>query len=68
MIVNARDKAQICKNEKIDLFIDDKVSNCTDISKIGIKTIRIANDNNIYDSFITFKDWKSIYQYINEME
>ncbi len=68
LIVNARDKAQICKNEKIDLFIDDKVSNCTDISKIGIKTIRIANDNNIYDSFITFKDWKSIYQYINEME
>lgn len=68
LIVNARDKAQICKNEEIDLFIDDKVSNCMDIARVGIKTIRISNDNVVYDNFITFKDWKSIYQYINEME
>ena len=68
IIVNARDKAQICKKEKIDLFIDDKISNCIDVSNIGVTVIRIANDNTKNDKFITLKDWKSIYRYIIEME
>lgn len=68
LIVNARDKAKICKEEKIDLFIDDKVSNCIDISNIGVIAIRIAKDTNKHDNFVTLKDWNSIYEYINEME
>ncbi len=68
LIVNARDKAQICKEEKIDVFIDDKTSNCTDVAKIGVASIRIANDTNKNDSFATLKDWDSIYKYIIEME
>lgn len=68
LIVNARDKAQICKEEKIDIFIDDKTSNCIDVSKVGVRAIRIANDSINYDNFITLKDWNSIYEYIIEME
>lgn len=68
LIVNARDKSKICKQEKIDLFIDDKISNCLDISNIGVTVIRIANDNINYDNFVTLKDWNLIYEYINEME
>ena len=68
LIVNARDKAQICKDEKIDLFIDDKASNCIDVSNIGVDSIRIANDNISYDDFTTLKDWNAIYEYIIEME
>ena len=64
LIVNARDKAQICKEEKIDIFIDDKTSNCIDVSKIGVVSIRIANDSIKNDKFITLKDWNSIYRYI----
>lgn len=67
LIVNARDKAQICKEEKIDLFIDDKTSNCTDVSRIGVVAIRIANDNIQNNEFITLKDWNSIYRYINKI-
>ncbi len=68
LIVNARDKAQICQEEKIDLFIDDKVSNCLDVSNIGVIAIRIANDTNKYDNFVTLKDWNSIYEYITKIE
>ena len=68
LIVNARDKAQICKQEKIDLFIDDKLSNCFDVSNIGIVAIRIANDNIQNNEFITLQDWKSIYKYISKIE
>lgn len=68
LIVNARDKAQICKEEKIDIFIDDKISNCIDVSKVGTIAIRIANDNIQNNDFITLKDWDSIYNYISKIE
>lgn len=68
LIVNAREKAPVCKDEKIDLFIDDQLNNCLDIAKIGIKTIRISNDKKQYKDIITFENWDEIYNYIAEME
>ena len=68
LIVNAREKAPICKEEKINLFIDDQLNNCLDISKIGIKTIRISTDKKQYRDIITFETWNEIYNYIAEME
>ena len=68
LIVNARDKKRVCIEENIDIFIDDKTSNCTDVSKIGVVAIRIANDNIQNNEFITLKNWNSIYRYIIEME
>lgn len=68
LIVNAREKAPVCKDEKIDLFIDDQLNNCLDIAKIGIKTIRLSNDKKKYKDIITFENWDEIYNYITEME
>ena len=68
IIVNARKKAPICLSEKIDLFIDDQIGNCIDISNFGIKVIRISDDKTIYENILTFNNWNSIYKYINEME
>lgn len=68
LIVNARKKAPVCKEENIDIFIDDQLNNCIEISKLGIKTIRISNDKQQYKDIITFKNWNEIYNYIAEME
>lgn len=68
LIVNARKKGEICKQEKIDLFIDDNISNCLDVTKCGIKTI-LFNKQKSKDSTIrSFDNWKDIYDYIKENE
>ena len=69
LIVNARSKAPVCKTEKIDIFIDDQLNNCVDVSKVGIRAIRISNDDNSsYENIETLLNWNEIYNYINEME
>lgn len=65
LIVNAREKGQICKSEDIDIFIDDQINNCYDVEKEGIQTIRIsADDKEKYTGIISLKDWKEIYEFI----
>lgn len=65
IIVNAREKGTICKNENIDLFIDDQLNNCVDVEKEGIQTIRISADNKKYTNIISLKDWKEIYEFVS---
>ena len=64
LIVNARDKRIACKEEKIDLFIDDNASNCLAVKSLGIKTIRVCNKENNNEDLICFNNWKDIYAYI----
>lgn len=68
IIVNAREKAPVCKDENIDLLVDDKLSNCMQVAEEGIKTIRISNDEEEFDNVVTLKNWEEIYKYIKEME
>lgn len=68
LIVNARDKAKICKEEKIDIFIDDKLANCIKVSNEGIKVIRITNYKEKHGNIINKSNWEEIYKYIKEME
>ena len=68
LIVNAIDKAHICKQENIDIFIDDQLHNCIAVSNAGIKSIRISKDKKQYDNIITLENWNLIYKYISEME
>ena len=68
LIVNAREKAPICKAENIDLFIDDQLFNCMQIAKEGIKTIRISNEEKELDNVVNVKNWKEIYKYIKELK
>lgn len=68
LIVDAIDKTHICKEENIDIFIDDQLHNCIAISNEGITSIRISNDKQDYDNIITLENWESIYKYIKKME
>ncbi len=69
LIVNARNKLEVCQRKNIDLFIDDQLANCTKLSEAGIKVIRITEYNDIqHGDIINKKNWNEIYNYIKEME
>ena len=58
LIVNAREKAIVCKQENIELFIDDQLNNCLEISRAGIKVIRITDDENSNDQITNLSNWQ----------
>lgn len=68
LIVNARKKGQICKQEKIDLFIDDNISNCLDVVKFGIETILLNKQKAKDERILSFGNWEDIYVYIMSKE
>jgi len=63
IIVNARNKRQVCLNEKIDLYIDDQLKNCLSILNGGIPIIMISNEKN--KDITTLSNWQDIYNYIS---
>ena len=68
LIVNAREKGTICKNENIDLFIDDQLNNCLDVSKEGIRVIRMSNENSNNRNIVDLNNWSKIYEFIGELK
>jgi len=64
LIVNAREKGSVCKEEGIDLFIDDQLNNCLDVLKQGIKVIRITDGNSENAEIVDLNDWNKIYEFI----
>ena len=65
IIVNAREKGPICKEEKIDLFIDDNFKNCTDVSNQGIEVLMMdAIFNKEAQGFTRVNNWQEVYEYI----
>lgn len=68
LIVNAREKGTVCKNENIDLFIDDQLNNCLDVVKEGIKVIRLSNENCNNNNIVDLNNWTKIYEYIGELD
>ena len=64
-------KAKECKNNNIDLFIDNDVRNCLEVSKLGINTILFGDlvDEKKYKEEIknlnNVKTWKEILNYLN---
>ena len=62
------DKAKVCKNEKIDLFIDDSISNCNKVNELGIETILFNSKSNINTKTNLYRidNWKDIYEKIKE--
>jgi len=66
IIVNAREKGIVCKEEKIDLFIDDNIKNCIDVSNQGIEVLMMDACYNLLDKeFTHMNNWKQVYEYIN---
>lgn len=67
LIINATDKATICKNENIDLFIDDSYKHCLSVSSVGIKVLMYnANYNKNIKEFNHIASWNEVYDYINK--
>lgn len=60
------DKAKVCKNEKIDLFIDDSIENCSKVNKLGITTLLFNSKSNIrVETKLTrVNNWEEIYEKI----
>lgn len=67
IIVNGLDKGILCKEEKIDLFIDDSIRNCTDVSNQGIDVLMVSTKfNESYKNFVHMNDWNQVYKYIKK--
>ena len=67
LIVNAREKGAVCKNEDIDLFIDDQLNNCLDVLKENIKVIRFSDEVCDNKDIVNLNNWTKIYEYIGEL-
>lgn len=65
--MNARKKGIVCKNENIDLFIDDQLNNCLDVLKEGIKVIRISKEISGNAKIVDLENWNKIYKFIGEL-
>lgn len=66
IIVRALEKGQICKEEKINLFIDDSIDNCRKVKQVGIDVLLMeTNFNKNNKEFIHMKNWNQVYNYIN---
>ena len=64
------DKAEKCKEEKVDLFIDDSIDNCKKINGMGIPVLLFNSkcNANIDTNFKRVTSWKQVYQLIKEMK
>ena len=62
------DKAKVCKIEKIDLFIDDSIANCSKVNELGIETIVFNSKSNIKDKTNLYRvdNWEEIYEKIKK--
>lgn len=65
LIVNGGNKGKCCKQEKIDLFIDDSVDNCKNINSYGIDVLLFdAKFNRKCQDFKRVYNWNEVYDYI----
>lgn len=69
LFCNVENKLQICKEENIDVFIDDSVKNCIEVSKLGIPVFlmnSVINQQNT--SLKRVCDWLEIEKLLQELE
>jgi len=67
LIVNAKDKREVCLSENIGIFVDDMPQNCEDVLKIpNIKVYLMDNLENTCDNneIIRVKDYLELYEFI----
>ena len=63
--VNAGDKAKVCKELGINLFIDDSYHHCKEVSKLGIDVLMTGRYyNEEYTEFPRFNNWPDVYEYV----
>lgn len=69
LIINASDKLKVCKEKKIDIFIEDSYETCLELAKNGINSILMTtkmnqeiNSGNIPRVY----NWDEVYCHIKE--
>ena len=75
LIINASDKLKFCKENEIEIFIEDSYDTCKQLEESGIKTYLMTtkmNQNIDAGEIERVKDWNEIYQkvksYIEKIE
>lgn len=67
IFVNMKDKGSLCKEQKIDIFIDDSVTNCKSAINNGINTYLFDSTFNKENNDIRrVYNWNDVYKIINE--
>lgn len=65
IIVKSGNKAKVCLDEKIDLFIDNSIKHCTSVAKTGVEVLMFETEyNKDLKEFKHVKDWNEIYEYL----
>ena len=70
LIINASDKLEACKKEKIDLFIEDSYETCKELSENGIKSILMTtkmNEQIDAGDIPRVYNWNEIYEKIHKI-
>lgn len=69
IIVNAKNKGQVCVDEKIDIFIDDSIENCISVydKKVPVLLFNTRYNKNC-NLFKRVFDWKEIYLEIEKVK
>lgn len=67
IIFNSYDKAKICKDNKIDLMIDDSVKHCENVAKENIKSIVFTSvvNEKIITTIPKVNNWKELKKLIS---
>lgn len=69
LIVDAQDKGLVCKNLNVDLFIDDRISNCRSVLKQGIMTLMFETVfNKDCQEFKKISSWNDVKQYVDQLK
>lgn len=68
IIFNSINKAQLCKDNEIDLMIDDSVAHCEDVRSIGIKSMVFTTEinKNIFTTVERVENWLELEAKINK--
>ncbi len=64
IIVNAKDKGQICMIEEINIFIDDAIKHTERVKLLGIDTVLFDMPYNKHIDIKRVENWNQIHDYI----
>ena len=65
VLTNIKDKSIACKDENVEVFIDDSVRHCDEVADAGIETLLFETYyNKEYDRVKHVRDWQEIYEYL----
>ena len=69
LLVNVKNKAEKCLEEKIDIFIDDSIDNCKSIADKGINVLLFdASFNKNCSLFKRVLNWNQVYEEIKKVK